>query len=195
MHLILLYSDYLSCIKGYKPPRFHKPMNILIRRARKGDGKSVAQMWNAGITNKFYVYNGGNEQMKRKDIFTANKKYGDTISKDIYVVAEDKDKKIIVGSCGAYGNDKGRTRHRKGLGWGVHPEYAGQGIATMMVKKVIAEAKKQGLKRLEAEAAIENVASVKLAKKCGFVIEGKRKNGLLLDDGRYVDTYLFGILI
>lgn len=56
-------------------------------------------------------------------------------------------------------------------------------------------AKAQGYKRIEAEAALENVSSVRLAKKFRFKVEGKRKAGLLLDDGRYVDTYIFSKML
>ena len=57
------------------------------------------------------------------------------------------------------------------------------------------EAKRKGFRRIEAEAAVENAGSVKLAKKCGLKIEGRKKAGLLLDDGRYVDTYIFGKIL
>lgn len=53
-------------------------------------------------------------------------------------------------------------------------------------------AKKKGFKRAEAEMAIKNKSSWKLAKKCGFKIEGIKKKALLTDDGRYIDTYVVG---
>ena len=77
----------------------------------------------------------------------------------------------------------------------VHPDYTGKGIATALLKGVIQEARKRGIKRIEAEAALENKASVNLAKRCGFKIEGKRKKGLLTDNWRYIDTYLFGKIL
>jgi RimJ/RimL family protein N-acetyltransferase len=71
----------------------------------------------------------------------------------------------------------------------------GMGIATKLVEATLKEAQRRGFTRAEAEAAVKNTASVKLAVRCGFKIEGKRKNGLLLDDGKYADTYLFGKIL
>lgn len=42
------------------------------------------------------------------------------------------------------------------------------------------------------EMKTENRISIKLAKKGGFKIEGKIKNGLLMDNGKSVDTYMLG---
>ena len=72
-----------------------------------------------------------------------------------------------------------------------YPDYARRGIATKLLRATIREAKRKGYKRLEAEAAVENVPSVKSAKKFGFKVEGRRKAGLISDNGRYVDTYIF----
>ena len=52
-----------------------------------------------------------------------------------------------------------------------------------MLRAVLKEAKMRGFKRVEAEIAIENVASVRLAKRCGFHLEGRRTAGLVLDSG------------
>ena len=67
-----------------------------------------------------------------------------------------------------------------------------QGIGTKLLKAVLLQAKKRGFKKAQAEAAVANIASFKIAKKCGFKVEGRIKKGLLLDNGKYVDSYLFG---
>lgn len=170
-------------------------MNILIRKAKIGDAKGRADMWNAGIRNKFLTYTGSNNKKTKKDIKKWEKRIAAKSNGDFTFVAVDKKKNIIVGSASFSGSKMGRARHRGELGWIVHPDYSGQGIATKLVKAILKEAKNRGFKRAEAEAAIENIPSVKLAKKLGFSIEGIKKKGLLLDDGRYVDTYIFGKII
>ena len=172
-----------------------KRANIIICKAKKGDGKDWADTWNEGIKRKFFIYNGTNTLRGKKDISKANKMYSNKSKHEFTFFARDKSNRKIVGSCGAYGKEKGRTRHRVELGWMVHPDYAGRGIATKLLKRVIKEAKKKGIKRIEAEAAVENIASVRLAKKCGFKVEGRKKMGLLIDDGRYVDTLIFGKIL
>lgn len=50
-------------------------------------------------------------------------------------------------------------------------------------------------KLAEAEIAIKNVASWKMALRCGFNIEGTKKKALLTDDGKYIDTYIVGKIL
>lgn len=166
-------------------------MKILIRKARKEDIKGMVGFFNEGIRRGFYVYNGTNKIRSAKEIREREKKFLKDRKNKVEFVAVDEDNNIVVGSCGMWAGT-GRTRHRGELGWGVHPDYARKGIATKLVETIIKEAKTRGFKRIEAEAALKNVASVKLAKKFGFKIEGIRKKGLLLDNGKYVDTYLLG---
>ena len=170
-------------------------MRILIRKAKKGDGKAFCEYWNEGLKRKFFVYNGGNQLRKKKDIAKADKRYASQDKHNMAFLALDKETGKIIGACSYFGKGTGRTRHRVELGWSVHPDYVGKGIATSLLGEALKVAKKKGFRRAEAEAAVENVASAKLAKKCGFKIEGKRKAGLLLDNGKYVDTYLFGKLL
>lgn len=165
---------------------------IIIRKAKKGDGKGWVKMWNEGIKRKFFLYNGGNSLKGKKDILKADKRYSTQNKNNFTFLAIEKETGIIVGACNAFGNEKGRARHRAECGWMVHPDYSGNGIATELLKEVIKEAEKNGLKRLEAEAASINEASIRLAKRLRFKIEGKRRAGLLTDKGKYLDTYLFG---
>ena len=67
-----------------------------------------------------------------------------------------------------------------------------KGVPTGHLKKSLKFAKNKGFKRCDAEIAVENIASLKLIKKLGFRIEGRKKKGLLMDDRRYVDTYVVG---
>lgn len=164
-------------------------MKITYRLGKVGDEKGIMALIKEGIERKNWIYNGSNVAPDKKKLA----KYRDGLKKgsgSISVLAFDGKK--VVGSSNAFGKSHGRTRHRVELGWGVHPDYQRKGIATTMAKMLVVEAKKRGFKRIEAECAVENVASWKLAKKCGLKIEGKRKGGLLTDDGRYIDTYLLG---
>lgn len=168
--------------------------DYLIRRAKFGDGKGFVEYWNEGIKRKFFIYTGKNSLRTKKDIINANKRYK-KISKDNFVfVAIDKTTGKIVGTSSVSAG-VGRNRHRAELGWFVHPDYTRKGIATQLVKSVIEESKKNGIKRIEAEIVVKNIPSIKVAKKFGFILEGKRKSGLLLDNGKYVDTYLFGKIL
>ncbi len=67
----------------------------------------------------------------------------------------------------------GRTRHKGDVGWMVHQDYIGVGIATMLLRAVLNEAKKKGFERAEAETV--NTASIRFAKRTGFKIGGRRR--------------------
>lgn len=168
-------------------------MEIIIRKARKGDGKGIAESFNEGLRRGFNLYTGTNKIFDKNKIKKIEKDLSKYKKDYCCYVAEDNGK--IVGSAVFFGRERGRMRHRVELGWGVQPDYAKKGITTRMVSALAREAKRRGFKRIEAEAAVTNTGSVKLAKKLGLKLEGKRKMGLLLDNGKYVDSYLFGKII
>jgi putative acetyltransferase len=167
-------------------------MRIVIRKAKPGDEKGIAENFKEGLERGFYCYTGSNKPFDKKKIVKMRKSIAKPERNECSVVAVDKDTCKIVGSALFSGKKEGRLSHRIEFGWGVHPDYAGKGIGTKMVKFLLKEAKKRGFKKAHAETAVENKASIRLAKKCGFCIEGKRKAGLKCDDGGYVDTYIFG---
>lgn len=167
---------------------------IKIRRAKLGDEYRMIDLFKEGFKRKNFIYTGSNKVAKgqldkiRKNL---SKKHPDFIN----FLAIDKKKNKIIGSLGFGFRKTGRLRHRVDLGWGVHPDYQGRGIATAMLDKALKFAKEKGFKRAEAEMAIENIPSWKLALKAGFKIEGTKKKALLTDDGRYIDTYIVGKLL
>ena len=169
-------------------------MRILIRKAKKGDAEGKNDVFNEGLRRGLYKYTGGNAPTRSKE----NKALDKRISRNkegFFFVAVDKETGRIVGYSGFHTKDRGRTRHRGELNWMVHPDYLKKGIGTRLLKAVLKEAKRCGFKRAEAEVATKNVASIRLAKRCGMKIEGQRSAGLVLDDGTYVDTYLFGKML
>lgn len=169
-----------------------KKMKIIIRKAKVGDEKGIAENFKRGLESGFYYYTGSNKPFDRKKIAKMRKSFAKPERSEFSVVAVDKKTGKIVGSAMFSGKKEGRLSHRVEFGWGVHPDYAGKGIGTKMVKFLLKEARKRGFKRVQAEAAVKNVSSIKLAKKCGFRIEGKRKAGLRCDNGEYIDTYILG---
>jgi len=167
---------------------------ITIRKARLVDAPEIAKLVKAGHKQKTWQYTGGNSYGKKK--YEQLTKYlSDKKSNWRMFVAIEKKTKTIVGQIGYGFRTDGRRRHIVSLGWGVYPGYENQGIGTKLLKFALAHAKKRGFKRAEAEAAIENVGSWKIAQKCGFKIEGTKRKGLLLDNGRYADLYVLGKLL
>ena len=152
-------------------------------------------MTKVGFETKNWVYTGSNLAPDKEKIEKMRKDFADKNQDTFSFIAIDKKNKKIVGSMMSSFKKNGRLRHRIGMGWGIHPDYQGKGIGTKLLKESLRYAKKKGFKRAEAEMAIENKGSWKLALKNGFKIEGEKKKALLTDDGRYVDTYLVGRML
>ena len=169
-------------------------MMITVRRARPGDEKGMAEIVKAGLKKKVWVYTGINSYSRARL---------EKLKKDLrarratarHYVAIDTDEGKIVGASSCRFERTGRLRHRVALGWGMHPDHLGQKIGTKLLKFVLSDSKKRGFKRAEAEMAVKNVASLRLAHRCGFKIEGIKKKALVTDDGKYLDTYIVGRLL
>ncbi len=82
-----------------------------------------------------------------------------------------------------------REHHIGSVGYALAPAYHGRGIASGALRHVVGTAFdpiQLGLERLEAIAAVENIASRRVLEKCDFHFEGIA-TGLLIIDGERVD--------
>ncbi|MDI6737631.1 MAG: GNAT family protein [Nanoarchaeota archaeon] len=166
---------------------------IIIRKAKKGDEIGIRNMIRYALSIKAWPYVAMIKYTKKK--FGQLKKAIFSKQDIVFFVAEDTEKKKIAGVSNYSFRKGSRLRHSIDMGWSIHPYYIQKGIGTRLLNAILEHAKKNGYKRAEAEAAVENKASVKLALRCGFKIEGRKKKALLLDDGRMIDTYVFGKLL
>ena len=75
----------------------------------------------------------------------------------------------------------------------VDKDYLGKGIATKCVRKVIDIAfNEYDLNKVIIKSSVDNKASIRVAEKCGFSLEGTCKSDELLATG-YTDVFLYGI--
>lgn len=88
-------------------------------------------------------------------------------------------------------------RHKNAhLGYMVAEEYQGRGVATEAVQRLCDIAFDPGaldLERIEAVAAVENIASRRVLEKAGFTLEGIRRK-LLIISGERVDHAGYSLL-
>lgn len=90
-----------------------------------------------------------------------------------------------------------RDHHIGSVGYALAPAYHGRGIASGALRQVIGIAfdpDQLGLERLEAVAAVENVASRRVLEKCGFRCEGIAA-GLLIIAGQRVDHARYELMV
>lgn len=170
-------------------------MKIIIRLFKKGDGSGVIKCFNNGMIKGINKYTGSNTQGNSADARALNRQYSAGRGNNFGFIALDQNSRKVVGACFFSARPEGRTRHKGEVSCGVDPDYLMQGIGTKLLKKTINKASKTGFERIEAEVAKGNKASIKLAECCGFKLEGIKRKGLILDDGTYMDVYVYGMLI
>ncbi|MFB9624067.1 GNAT family N-acetyltransferase [Nonomuraea helvata] len=80
------------------------------------------------------------------------------------------------------------------IGYMVAPWARGKNVAGTAVRAVTDWVFDHGVRRVELQTAVENVASLRVAYKTGFHEEGRRRDAKRLRDGRYVDMVTFARL-
>ncbi|MEW4327715.1 GNAT family protein [Rossellomorea marisflavi] len=80
------------------------------------------------------------------------------------------------------------------IGYILHPEHWGKGIATTLAKKLLNIGfHEHGLHRIQATCDPTNTGSIRVLEKCGMIREGRIRDHLKMNDG-WRDSLLFGKL-
>lgn len=88
-----------------------------------------------------------------------------------------------------------RTNRHAGIGFIVHPDRQGLGLATEAVRRVLAFGfGPMGLHRVEADVDPENEASMRLLERIGFQREGLLRDRWFTFFGEWKDSLILGLL-
>jgi ribosomal-protein-alanine N-acetyltransferase len=104
---------------------------------------------------------------------------------------------IVIGLVSLqYRNHRGDPYHRRAeVGYGIARARWGQGIGSEAVRAIVtygfAHLK---LNRIYAGTIAVNIESVRMLEKLGFVREGTRRQHSLEDDGRFLDSAMYGLI-
>lgn len=77
---------------------------------------------------------------------------------------------------------------------GVLAEYRRQGIGESLLRACIEKAQSKGLTRIELETRADNLPSIRLYEKIGFVREAVKRKAMRFDD-EYFDTIQMSLLL
>ena len=105
---------------------------------------------------------------------------------------EDVKTGLFLGSVGLKAVD--RQKQQATLGYWVHSEFAGQGIATMAIKLLIEFAKELQLEKFKVEIAANNVKSIALIQKFSAKLCKVKPNAECIA-GRMLDYNIYELLL
>jgi ribosomal protein S18 acetylase RimI-like enzyme len=101
----------------------------------------------------------------------------------------------VVGWCDAIPGDAAKgMSHVARMGMAVAKEYRRQGIGRRLMESVIDKARRKRLEKIELSVYSTNQGAVALYLAAGFVVEGKKRRGRLVD-GTYDDILLMGLFL
>ncbi|OAT82634.1 GCN5 family acetyltransferase [Bacillus sp. MKU004] len=100
----------------------------------------------------------------------------------------------MIGYLFALGGSAQRTKHSAYLVVGILKEFRGQGAGTLLFQGIEEWAVEHGISRLELTAVARNTPGIALYKKCGFQVEGTKRNSLIIN-GDYHDEYYMSKLL
>lgn len=87
----------------------------------------------------------------------------------------------VVGYVMVKGDDTNRTSHRAYIAIGVHENYRGQGVGSLLFSKVHEWARERNLSRLELTVLAKNSGAIHLYEKLGYEREGIKRNSLKIN--------------
>lgn len=100
----------------------------------------------------------------------------------------------LVGFVVAYRKPLKRVRHTFNLVIGIRKSHWGQGIGRRLISEIEESVRRAGATRLELTVMDENRRAVRLYKNCGYAVEGRRSQSILVDDKLADELYMAKIL-
>jgi RimJ/RimL family protein N-acetyltransferase len=165
---------------------------MLIREIKIDDAKDLINVIKEVESNSVYMLMEANE---RKTTPEQQQKLLQRIKQQnnstIFVAEEQRE---LVGYLIAIGGTAQRTKHSTYLVIGILQEHRGKGIGTKLFERVTEWASINNISRLELTVVTENEAGVALYKKCGFEIEGTKRNSLIIDGRAFNEFYMSKLL-
>lgn len=112
--------------------------------------------------------------------------------RSIYWGIATKEKDKLIGTCGY--NNWSALHNRVEISYDLDYNHWGQGIMTEAVGAITNFAfEALGTRRVQATVVFDNVASMKVLEKSGYICEGKLRNYNMLHD-KIVDSFMYSII-
>jgi RimJ/RimL family protein N-acetyltransferase len=107
----------------------------------------------------------------------------------LFLVAEVDGK--IIGSATLDRNNLSKISHTASFGITILKEHSGQGVGSLLMKKVIEWAQLNKVEKIDLEVFEDNEPAISLYKKFGFLEEGRKRKAIKTNE-TYKDMFLMG---
>jgi len=107
----------------------------------------------------------------------------------LFLVAEKEGK--IIGATTLDRSSIRKLNHTVSFGITILKEFSGQGIGSLLMKRVIEWAELNNIEKIDLEVFSDNTPGISLYKKFGFIEEGRKRKAIKTEDG-YRDMILMG---
>lgn len=164
---------------------------MIIREIKKGDAEAFWEMQSKLDKEIKYMLYEPDERPKNLDLIN-NLIQNSLEGKNLLLVADNGEE--IVGFLSAQRGNLNRIRHSAYIVIGIRKAFQGKGIGKEFFKHLDKWAKDKGITRLELTVMCPNTIAKHLYEKNGFVVEGIKKNSIVLD-GEYVDEFYMAKLL
>lgn len=101
---------------------------------------------------------------------------------------------LLISTAGIHGSGLRRVKHKVEFGISVLKDYHNIGVGTIVMEHVIKKAKELNKKKIELEVRNDNLGAIHLYEKFGFVTEGIKKGGFIVE-GELVDLRQMGLFL
>ncbi len=164
---------------------------MIIREIQSADGEAFWKMQSNLDKETKYMLFEPDERPKNLNLIN-NLIQNSLEGKNLLLVAEDEEE--IVGFISAQRGTLNRVKHTAYIVVGIRREFQGKGIGKEFFKRLDLWAKDKGITRLELTVMCPNTVAKNLYEKNGFVVEGVKKNSMIVD-GEYVDEFYMAKLL
>lgn len=167
---------------------------IIYRKLRVEEAKKFWEMKNElDKETKFMMYEPGEREEKAMNLQEIKSGIQNAIEdQDFLIVAEWKEQ--IVGYLSAERGIPNRIKHTAYVVTGIREGYRGRGIGKELFKRLDLWARENQVTRLELTVICNNSIAKSLYEKNGFVVEGVKKNSMIID-GEYVDEFYMAKIV
>lgn len=97
----------------------------------------------------------------------------------------------IIGTIGIRNRNLKRVEHRVALGMSVLKKFNNLGLGTILLNRIIEDAKGARKLKMELEVRADNLSAIHLYEKFGFKLEGTITNGFYVNN-KFIDLLFMG---